>query len=441
MSVPPARPAAPPPLAGAGKLPVPPPRTDTGTPAVPRQPVIPVSLQPKGFAARLMERPIVVGGIAAGIFAAGLLSAAGVIWLSAAGGDSRGGTEARLSTKSAPTPGAPVARAKVKAKSKARGNDDLRRSSQGKVTASPGLGRPKSSPDRKAARTKTSTRGTTKQPRTEQPPPETIAVVPSAKRDSSTDATPAPPPTQDNAGRDSSAPGISTLEAILDAPGKFKGQTITIDGFYKIGARTLGVKGSDGKMIGRSIQITRPDGATISPGDGKAAGREAYLLVQEGFLPALESALRRLKFQVDVRALHRSIVTVAVRATTLDSKKTPVVEIVGLEILGSVNMMRIVEGQYDKAFATVRINRRFATVVYGDGNTWVDFMGGEKEFVLPVRQAVRGMQRRPRTKREIEIIDQFLEAELARVMMLSSVDQQRQQTRMFESLMGKRVFP
>ena len=147
-------------------------------------------------------------------------------------------------------------------------------------------------------------------------------------------------------------------------------------------------------MIGRSIQITRPDGAMISPGDGKASGREAYLLVQEGFLPALESALRKLKFQIDVRALHRSIVTVAVRATTLDSKKTPVVEIVGLEILGSVNMMRIVEGQYDKAFATVRINRRFATVVYGDGNTWVDFMGGEKEFVLPVRQAVRGMQRR-----------------------------------------------
>jgi len=380
----------------------------------------------------LTKQRVIVGGVAAAIAFLALITVAGLVWLRP------GPAHAARGRKDGSPAGPTLARRSPSTQPKAKlpPSAPLKQyvKSQPKNVVSSPQPRQKNDqtqPNRKAGRSATDI--------TKQAPTNTARESALPEKGSNLDAALKQSPGQIAPQAGPSA--LLTLEAVLDEPGKFRGKPITTDGLYTIGTRTLSVKDADGKPIGRSIQVTRTDGATVSSGESKAMGRDAYLLLQEGFIPTLESVLLKLKFQIRIQAEHRSILTVAVRSTSLERTNTPIVEIVGMEILGSLDMMKIVEGQYDKAFSTVRITRGNAKVGHGQGDTWVELMGGEEKFVLPVRQQVMALQRRMRNLRDTAMLDRYLQEELTRTMMLADIAQQQQQARMFTAMMGRRVLP
>jgi hypothetical protein len=244
---------------------------------------------------------------------------------------------------------------------------------------------------------------------------------------------PPPPPVP-------SEPLTLAIETVLAAPAKYRGTTITTVGLYKIGTHILSVKGDDGKPVGWSLPVARIDGSTICSGEAKPSGHDTYLILQDGLAPFLDGVFRTLKFQISLKPLQKCRLTVSVRSLTVSGKDTAVVDITGLEILGACNLRKIVDGKFDTAFAIVRITAGSANVVHGDGAMWVNLLGGNEHFVIPLRRKFKEAQRRMVTEHNSAIIDRFLQGEMSRVVAMSSIAQQ-QQTRMFEALMGRRISP
>jgi hypothetical protein len=193
---------------------------------------------------------------------------------------------------------------------------------------------------------------------------------------------------------DSTTTGSITLEAVLAAPGAYDGRTITLDGLYKIGTRLSKVSGPGGNVLGWSLPVGRNEGGTICSGEGKVEGRDTYLLVDDGLAPFLDRVFQQLRFRTAVRPHYKCILTVTVRPLIVENTRVPIVHIIGMEILGMCDFLRVAQRRYENAFETVRITPEQARVAYGDGALWVERLGGEEKFVQPLRRKLRELQHR-----------------------------------------------
>ena len=63
-----------------------------------------------------------------------------------------------------------------------------------------------------------------------------------------------------------------------------------------------------------------------------------------------------------------------------------------------------------QAFRTLTVSADEADVDFGDGDLWVERLGGEENFVQPIRRKFREMQRRAITDRDSAVIDSILQA-------------------------------
>ena len=217
-----------------------------------------------------------------------------------------------------------------------------------------------------------------------------------------------------------------TIEMIADSPRKFQGSTITLEGLYKVGTLFTRVRGADGQSIGWSIPVGGADDRLICKGDGKIVGRGAYLVLDENLGPALKKAFDEFKFHHAVRPTHKCVLTVSAREMVVDSARVPVVRIVGLEILGTCNFLQIAQRQYDQAFRILRVTLGGTEVVYGEGASWVERLGGEEKFVRPLRKKLHDLQKRAITDRNNAVVGSVLQDALSRSVNMSIASQQQQ---------------
>ena len=77
-----------------------------------------------------------------------------------------------------------------------------------------------------------------------------------------------------------------------------------------------------------------------------------------------------------------------------------------------VIIVSVARHQYAKAFRTLTVTADEANVDFGDGDFWVERLGGEEDFVQPIRRKFREMQRRAITNRDSAMIDAMLQREL-----------------------------
>jgi tRNA A-37 threonylcarbamoyl transferase component Bud32 len=230
------------------------------------------------------------------------------------------------------------------------------------------------------------------------------------------------------------------LDAVLAAPKEYAGRTIILDDLYKIGTRLSKVKGPDGNALGWSLPVGRGDDRLICTGESTVEGRDAYLLLEDGLAPMLSRVFGQLKFKAAMKPTYKCILTIAVRPMMVDHARSPIVNIVGLEILGACDFLRVAQRQYERSFQTVQITPQQAVVAYGDGASWVERLGGEEKFVQPLRRKFRELQLRMVTERDQAILARMMQGELARVFSMAAAAEQQQQ-RAIAAMMGRRIFP
>ena len=238
----------------------------------------------------------------------------------------------------------------------------------------------------------------------------------------------------------SSSTAATTLEAILDAPGRFEEKAVIVNGLYKIGTRLSEVKSPDGNRLGWSLPVATSDGNTICTGVTKVTGRDTYLLLDDALAPILQNALGRLRFSSTLKPTHKCIITATARSLAIDGRQAPIVHVIGLEILGACDLLKIVNHQYNNAFTIIRITRKDAVVARGDGALWVDRLGGEERYVLPLRRKVQELKRQMITQRDQTILNRYLQVELGKVITMNAAAQQ-QQARMLAAMMGRLILP
>src|SRR5262249_35467519 len=174
------------------------------------------------------------------------------------------------------------------------------------------------------------------------------------------------------------------------------------------------VKGSDGQPIGTSLPVGGGDDRLICKGDGKVMGRDDYLILDDRLAPVLLNAYNEFKFHRAARPTHKCTLTVTVRPTVVNNARVPVVTIVGLEILGICNFLRVAQNQFDKAFMTVRVTPEKAWADYGDGFAWVERLGGQERFLTPLHQKLKDLRRKAIADREGAMVNSVLNDALAR---------------------------
>ena len=193
------------------------------------------------------------------------------------------------------------------------------------------------------------------------PPPQTSSLL-----GSDDDGTDAPARIEDaklkRALPDGVSPsGSTTLDAVLAKPTAFVGRTLVLDGLYKIGTRLSKVDDPDGNPLGWSLPVGSSDSRVIGSGDTKVEGKDAYLVLESGLAPLLERVFNKLKFNATTKPTYKCILTVTVREMIVKNARTAVVEIAGLEILGTCDFLQVARRRYEKAFQTVQISPQGAS--------------------------------------------------------------------------------
>ncbi len=223
---------------------------------------------------------------------------------------------------------------------------------------------------------------------------------------------------------------------VLDAPAEFEGKTLCVDGLYKIGTRFSKVKGPDGNPVGWSLPVETNDGVAICNGETKVRGRDTYLLLDEEFARFLDRVFQRLRIHTSLKPIHKCIITVDVRSLMIDRNNAPVAHIVGLEILGAYNPLKVIQNRYNDAFMVARITPGNADISHGDGALWVERLGGEEKFVLPARRKYRELVRKVAAERDQAIVARYLQGQLSSVMTMAAAAQQRQ-SQAFAAMIGQ----
>jgi hypothetical protein len=237
------------------------------------------------------------------------------------------------------------------------------------------------------------------------------------------------------------SPDAITLETVLADPKKFDGSPLVLDGLYKIGTRTSIVNGPDGRLIGLAIPIARNDDTTICSPEGKINGSKTLVLLDDELASTFDRIMPKLKFRATINPTFKCAITVSARTRTVNEQSIQTVEVVGLEVLGSCNFWKVAQRQFSKAFLTVKVDQDNASVGYGDGEIWVQRLGGEQKFVLPLRQKFRDLQVRMVNNRDAAIVDAVMQRELAAVVRMAAIA--RDQDAAFQSwlLSGTKLFP
>ncbi len=216
-----------------------------------------------------------------------------------------------------------------------------------------------------------------------------------------------------------------TIETILESPESIEGRTLTLDGLYKVGTKVTLLKGPDENTVGWCLPVGGDDDRLICPGDAKVVGRDRYLILDGGLAPLLLDVLDQLKFRPAARPTYKCTLTVTVRPVIVNGARAPVVQIVGLEILGICDFVKVAQRRYEKAFWTVRVTPQRAWVAYGDGPSWVERLGGEERFVKPLRRKLRDLERRIIADRNSALVGRALQAALGSAVNMAIANQQQ----------------
>jgi hypothetical protein len=231
------------------------------------------------------------------------------------------------------------------------------------------------------------------------------------------------PAAQENA-RANNAPGLPARRVGLVAvdfkdvtkkPDDFVGQTLLLNGLYKIGTNISEVKTGDGQVLGRSLPVARNDDSPVFTGDRKFEKSDVLMLLDDRLAIFLEHVFAKLNLRTTIKPSYKCILTVTIRRLLIQGNPTPVVEISSMEVLGGCDYLSVARHQYSQAFRTLTVNSEEAHVDFGDGDLWVERLGGEENFVQPIRRKFREMQRRAVTNRDSAVIDRILQRELANV--------------------------
>ena len=205
------------------------------------------------------------------------------------------------------------------------------------------------------------------------------------------------------------------LNDILARPQDYLGSPLTVNGLFKIGTKISEVKGPDKQVVGWSIPLARNDDSTVCTGDRPVEDQSVFLILDDRLASFLGRVFQKLKLKTTIKPSYKCILTLTARRLLVNGVPTPVVVISSIEVLGGCNYLSVARHQYDRAFRTLRVTAEEADVDFGDGDLWVDRLGGEEDFVQPIRRKLREMQRRAVTNRDSAMLDNLLQRELTKV--------------------------
>ena len=209
-------------------------------------------------------------------------------------------------------------------------------------------------------------------------------------------------------------PISAELDDVLSHPDALVGKTVAVKGLFKIGTLLSEVKGPGGQVLGWLLPISRNNDSTVSTGDGKVKGFDAHLLLEDGLVRFLDRVFKKLGMKPTIRPTYKCILTVTGRRMLVNGSPNPVVVISSLEILGRCDYLKVARHQYADAFTTLTVTPAAAHVDFGDGDDWVERLGGEEKFVQLIRSKLREMHRRAVTNRDRDLVDRVLGPELAK---------------------------
>jgi GYF domain 2 len=210
------------------------------------------------------------------------------------------------------------------------------------------------------------------------------------------------------------------LEHVLAKPGAFAGNSLILNGLFKIGTKITEIKVPDGQVLGWSLPVARNDDSTVCSVDGKVGRENAYLLLDDRLATLLDHVFNKLKVRPTIKPTYKCILTVMTRRLLVNGVLTSVVVISSMEVLGGCNYVSVARHQYSQAFRTLIVTAEEANVDFGDGNLWVERLGGEENFVKPIRRKFRDMQHRAITNRDSAVIDSIIQRELVKVVNTAS---------------------
>jgi uncharacterized protein DUF4339 len=205
------------------------------------------------------------------------------------------------------------------------------------------------------------------------------------------------------------------LDDLLAKPGKFAGNEVALNGLFKIGTKLSEVRGPDRQVLGWSLPVAGNDDSIVCSMDGKITRQNAYLLLDDRLAACLNRVFDKLRLRRTIKPSYKSILTVTSRRLLVNGAPAPVVVISSMEVLGGCNYLSVARHQYSKAFRTLAVSPDVADVDFGDGDLWVERLGGEANFVQPIRRKFHEMQRRAVTNRDSVVIDTILRRQLANV--------------------------
>ena len=210
-------------------------------------------------------------------------------------------------------------------------------------------------------------------------------------------------------------PITADIDDVLAKPGEFAGNTLIVNGLFKVGTKITEVKGPDGQVLGWSLPVAHNDDTAVCTGDGKVEKHDVFLLLDDRLARFLGQVFNKLGLKPTIKPSYKCILTVTSRRLLVNGSPTPVVVISSMEVLGGCNYLSVARHQYSQAFRTLKVTPAEADVDFGDGDLWVERLGGEENFVQPIRRKFREMQRRAITNRDSAVIDSILQRELANV--------------------------
>jgi hypothetical protein len=215
------------------------------------------------------------------------------------------------------------------------------------------------------------------------------------------------------------AHGIGTdaadFENLLDEPEAFIGKTLVLNGLLKVGTKLSEVKGSNGQVLGWALPVARDDDSTVCAGGKAIDGSNVFIVLDDRLSVFLDRVFSALRLRPTIKPSYKCILTVTTRRMVVKGSAVPVVIISALEILGGCDYLSVARHQYSRAFRTLTVTVEEANVDFGDGDLWVDRLGGEENFAQPLRRKFREMQRRAVTNRDSAVIDAMLNRELATI--------------------------
>jgi hypothetical protein len=242
-------------------------------------------------------------------------------------------------------------------------------------------------------------------------------------------------PARDDA---SSPTGPVEIDQILAAPTAFRGQALVLNGLFKIGTRISEVKEPKGQVVGLSIPVARCDDRKICTGDRKVEGHELYLVLDDQVAPVLGRVFNALKLKPSVKPTFRAILAVSVREIPGGNGPVDAMVINSLEILGMCDYLRVARHEYNQAFRVVEVRATGGRTHLGEGAKWVELLGGEEKFVLPIRRKFRDLQRRAATDSRNAIMESMYQRELSNVMRAAD---RHNAIRAMEAATWRRIMP